>query len=382
MIIAIAITVLYVIFVWLIFFKFKLLKFNIAWGIVSFWVGFHLILIFVISLRFFQPYTLDAHIVHRTIQIIPRLPEPTLLTEVLVKENEPVKKGDPLFRFDQTIYRARVKNAQAQLAQAKQNVLVLEADVEAAAAQVEAAKANVSYAETQFARYSNLSRQGAARQEETDRWHDEVETRTSQLLEAHANLKKAQLTYDSQIDGVNTAVAEAEAQLVQENYYLDNTTIYAPTDGFIINLQPVPGLVVGILRVGAIASFVTNDDPYLLASYRQAHLKFVEEGQPVEIALDIYPGQIFTGRVEDIWWATGQGQYMPSGRIPDFLFPKFPGRFAVRISFDDEGKIDLPAGAHGAAAIFTGRGKGYEPLRRIGIRIYSWANWVIPLDFI
>jgi len=39
----------------------------------------------------------------------------------------------------------------------------------------------------------------------------------------------------------------------------------------------------------------------------------------------------------------------------------------------------LPAGAHGSVAIYTGEGKGFEVLRRIGIRIYSWANFILPL---
>jgi hypothetical protein len=80
MFIALAITLFYVILVWFVFFKARWLKFNIVWGVVSFWVGAHLLLIFLISLRFYQPYSLDAYVIRPTIQIVPRLPEPTLLT--------------------------------------------------------------------------------------------------------------------------------------------------------------------------------------------------------------------------------------------------------------------------------------------------------------
>ena len=44
----------------------------------------------------------------------------------------------------------------------------------------------------------------------------------------------------------------------------------------IVSQQARPGLVVGDLRIGAIAAFVTDDDPYLLATFRQQNLKFVE----------------------------------------------------------------------------------------------------------
>ena len=97
---AVTITVFYVIAIWLVFFKFKWLKFNIVWGVVSFWIGFHLLLIFMIGLRFNAPYTIDAHLIRNTIQIVPRLEGPTLLTEVLVQPNQPVKKGTPLYKFD------------------------------------------------------------------------------------------------------------------------------------------------------------------------------------------------------------------------------------------------------------------------------------------
>ncbi|MEM7226730.1 MAG: efflux RND transporter periplasmic adaptor subunit, partial [Pseudomonadota bacterium] len=319
MFLAVSITVLYVIFVWLVFFKFKWLKFNIAWGIVSFWIGVHILLLFVISLRFFQPYSTDGHIVHHTIQLVPRLTEPTLLTEVLVEANTPVKAGQPLFQFDKTIYQARVDQQAAQLAAAKQNVLVLQADVAAAQENVKLAQANEAFAAAQKKRYQDLVKQGAGRAEQLDRWTDELEKSQAQVAEAKANLQKAQLTFESQINGVNTNVAEAEAQLAQAQYYLEQTTLKAPEDGFITNLQARPGLVVGNRRIGAIAALVADENPYLLASFYQEHLKFVEPGQPTEIALDIYPGQILTGKVEAIWWATGQGQYRPSGRIPNFL---------------------------------------------------------------
>ena len=73
MFVALSITLFYIIFVWFIFFKAQWLKFNITWGIVSFWVGAHLLLIFLgrtcgSSSRF----PIDSHVVRSTIQIVPR----------------------------------------------------------------------------------------------------------------------------------------------------------------------------------------------------------------------------------------------------------------------------------------------------------------------
>jgi hypothetical protein len=50
-------------------------------------------LVFLIGLRFVTPYSTNATVVQRTIQLIPRLPEPTLVTDVLVEEGAPVKRA-------------------------------------------------------------------------------------------------------------------------------------------------------------------------------------------------------------------------------------------------------------------------------------------------
>ena len=380
MFVALGITLFYIIFVWFIFFKVQWLKFNIMWGIVSFWVGAHLLLIFLVALRFFQPFSIDSHVVRSTIQIVPRLTEPTILSEVLVEPNTEVKKGDPLYRFDDTVFKLEVAEATAQLVAAEQNAKILEQDVIAASEAIERANAQLAYALTQQARYENLVPAGGARQDELDRWNEQVTEDQAQVKEAGANLEKAQLALDSQIDGVNTGILQAQAQLDKAQYFLDNTVIYAPEDGMIVSQQARPGLVVGDIRLGAIASFVTKDNPYILATYRQQNLKFVEVGQPVEVALDLYPGEILTGKVEAIWWATRQGQYLPSGRLPGFELPKLPGRIAVQISVDIPDGHTFPAGGHAAVAIYTGQGKSFEFLRRINIRLYSFANFIRPLD--
>ncbi len=380
MFVALGITLFYLIFVWFIFFKAKWLKFNIMWGIVSFWVGAHLLLIFLVALRFFQPFSIDSHVVRSTIQIVPRLTQPTILTEVLVEPNTWVTKGEPLYRFDDTVFSLAVDKANAQLVAAQQNALILEQDVIAATEAVERANAQLAYALTEQARYENLVPAGGARQDELDRWNEQVAEDQAKVKEAEANLEKANLAEASQIDGVNTGIIEAQSQLAEAEYFLENTTIYAPENGMIVSQQARPGMVVGEIRLGAIASFVTEDSPYILATFRQQNLKFVEVGQPVEVALDLYPGEILTGKVEAVWWATRQGQYLPSGRLPGFELPKLPGRIAVQISVDVPEGHTFPAGGHAAVAIYTGMGKSFEFLRRINIRLYSFANFIRPLD--
>ena len=85
-------------------------------------------------------------------------------------------------------------------------------------------------------------------------------SRKSSHLEAQAELERASLNYHAEIDGVNTAVASSEAQLRQALYYLDNTTLTAPEDGRIVNLQVRVGMVSGIYRIGGIAALIADAD--------------------------------------------------------------------------------------------------------------------------
>src|SRR5271154_4995717 len=109
--------------VWLVFFKLKLLKFSMTWGVVSFLFGVHIMLIFVIGIRFSAPYSTDARVIQHTVQLIPRLPDPTMVTAVLVKPDVPVKKGQPLFQFDRRPYEYQVRQLEAQLDAASASVV-------------------------------------------------------------------------------------------------------------------------------------------------------------------------------------------------------------------------------------------------------------------
>lgn len=428
MFLALLITAVYCLFVWLVFFRLKWIKFNIAWGIVTAFVGLHVLLIFLIGVRFVTPYSTDATVVQHTIQLIPRLSEPTLVTGVLVKPNEPVKKGQPLFQFDRRPYEYQVNSIKAQLAAAQQTVLQLKAELKAAIgtvakaraqqaslkAALDSAVANLADARAksklagkklQIAEAIAKENPGAISKLRTDQAAAGLEEAKAAVKVAEANVEQARVNFEqvakaairvavaneenarlactSEIDGVNTSVAQLNADLALAQFYLDNTTMLAPADGYIINLQVREGMVAGILRAGAIATFIVDADRYLLATYNQEVLKWVEPEQPVEVALDLYPGQIFQGKVEAIWRGNRRGQYLPSGELPRFgpTPPDMPqGRFAVQIILDDPDESKFPIGTQGAAAIYTSEG-GFAALRRIGIRSYSWFNWLYPLPF-
>jgi multidrug resistance efflux pump len=425
MMFALLVTFIFALIVWLVFFKFKWLKFTKAWGVLVVFFAAHLFLTFIVGLRFITPYSSNLKVVQHTIQLVPRLPEPTLVTSVLVQPDVQVKKGQPLFQFDRRPYEYQVRQLEAQLeaasamassskykvdqlhaelAAANQEVLMYKADLEAAEQKVIKTKSELEYATYQQQLSHGLAEKGAGPEEDAQKWKAQMDADEAAVKEATADAERSRLKYESQWEGVNTTVAGATAQLKEgeaaekqvaatiaalkaqlelAHYYLDNTLMLAPEDGHIVNLQVQPGMVAGIVRVGGIASFIVDNDRYLLASFNQGTLKYVRVGQPVEVALDLYPGQVFAAKVDSVWWANGEGQYLPSDIIPKF-YPADPtqpqGEFAVKIYLKDPAKVGLPIGAQGAAAIYTSGG-GFAVLRKIAIRMHSWFNWLYPMPF-
>jgi multidrug resistance efflux pump len=109
----------------------------------------------------------------------------------------------------------------------------------------------------------------------------------------------------------------------------------------------------------------------------------VKPGQMVEAAIDLYPGQIFRGKVAAIWQGSGAGQMLPSGTLPNFSYVPVEvpqGQFAVAIHLDDEDQAKFPIGTQGRATIYTNPDSGFVVLRKIGIRAYSWFNWLYPFN--
>jgi multidrug resistance efflux pump len=370
---------------WLVFFRLKLIRLTPTWVVIFLFIMAPVFVVFLIGLRFVTPVSANATVIQHTIQLIPSLPDPTPVTAVLVKENTMVKKDQPLFQFDRRLYEYKVQQLEAQLVEAKQNVKVLEADVEVATQKAKRLKVELNYELFQKAKFDKLAQEGAVIEDAIQQWLTRAGTAEAAENEALADLERARFKYKAEIDGVNPTVANIEAQLRQARYYLDNTTLVAPEDGRIINLQVQPGVVAGTRRVGGIAALIVEADRYLLATFFQENLKYVQPGQPVEVALDLYPGQIFAGKVDSIWRANGVGQYLPSDEIPKFgpspaNTPQ--GQYAVKILLDDPDQSKFPIGAQGIAAIYTsGEHGAWAALRKVSIRAHSWFNWLYPINF-
>jgi hypothetical protein len=77
--------------------------------------------------------------------------------------------------------------------------------------------------------------------------------------------------------------------------------------------------------------------------------------------------------------ATGEGQFAPSGQIPEASKVGSQGLFAVKIRLTDGGPAPhLPLGAGGTVAIYTREIKPVHVITKVVIRMKRWLSYVIP----
>lgn len=368
---------IYALLVWLVFFRFKLLKFDLKAKIATGVIGVVFCFGILIGVNFLHPQSLDARVFQQVIPVSARLPQSGRVTEVVVRPNVPVKQGDVLFRIDPEPFQIEVDRLEAALAEAEQNVPQLKATYDASVAAIDRLQEEQTFAKKEYDRLDRLAQQNAATQEQLEAAGRNLRGSEASLREAQAQSAKAKLAMEARTaEGENVDVAQLKAQLAQARYDLNETTVRAPIDGFVTNLELQPGFVV---QPGVpVVTFVSNPDGVVVVTLPQEYLGTIEPENEVEVALDMYPGRMIRGKVESVIWATGQGQLTPSGQLPTATQSSPAGRFAVKVRIDDEEqkRYRLPAGAAGAAAIYTQYGMPFRIVRRVVVRWYTWLNYI------
>jgi membrane fusion protein, multidrug efflux system len=90
-------------------------------------------------------------------------------------------------------------------------------------------------------------------------------------------------------------------------------------------------------------SLVPSHGAYVVANYKETQLSDVRQGQPVEIGVDMFPGQIVRGHVDSLAPASGQEfALLPPDNATD-NFTKVVQRIPVKILLDDFG-VELRPG--------------------------------------
>jgi multidrug resistance efflux pump len=219
---------LYVVALWLVFSKFKLVRWGWLSGTVAIVIGAFILATFLALFNYLTPSG-RVTVTGRVVEVTPNVTGQ--IVAIPVKPNVPVKTNDVLFQIDPAPFQYKVSQLQASLAGAKQQVEILKTNYEQATANVTGLVAQQAFNKKRLADIQTLVADDANTQFQAQDRQNQYETVTAQLEVAKASQQSAKLALDSEIGGVNTTVAQIAAQLDNANWELSQTTIRAPADG-------------------------------------------------------------------------------------------------------------------------------------------------------
>lgn len=355
--------------------KLKIVRFNLFWKISPFLVLLLLLIGLFIPMGWGAP-TGPALVIRQSVQIVPNVAGQVI--DVPVTANTPLKANDILFRIDPTPFAFKVSELKAQLVAAQQRAEQLKANLDAASANVAAVSSQLGFAQKRRDDFARLASTQAASQFRLEDEQKQVDTLTAQLTAAKAQETSARLALASQIDGVNTEVAQLTAQLGDAQWQLDQTIVRAPANGYVTNLALRNGARVTPLPLSPVMAFIDTSETTVGIEIAQIDARYIRQGQPVELTFKLFPGKILKGKVETVLQALSSGQVQPSGLA---VTPKAvqSAPLIVRVILDDPAIARrLPAGAAGMAAIFTDRIKPAHVIRKVLLRQIAILNYINP----
>jgi len=368
------ITLAYYFLVRLIFVDYKLIRFTTLWKFIVVGLWCAAALTEILSLGQYTPYTKSLFVTSYVVQMAPEYGG--LVKEVFIKANEPLKKGDPLFQMDPEPWQYRVDELKAKLTAASTNVAELNQSVEKERAQVSRAKSELEITQIELKQVKAAVEQNAASKIRLEQLEKQVSNLEGALEEAEASLRIAELSLQSEIGDQHTEVAIVYAELERAKYNLKQTTIRAPSDGYVVNLALHPG---GFVRLKTpVMTFVSTDEYWLVGKLIQRGTQHIKAGDEAEVAFEMYPGHVFKAEVVSLVEGIGNAQLVPSGRIPDAQQFNPAEVFAVKLVLKEENpEMPLVFGAAGLAAIYSKDAAGFLVLlRQLEIRSESYLNYL------
>ncbi len=281
-------------------------------------------------------YTDDAYVRSDLVAVAPEVTGPIIA--VHVRDNQKVRRGDPLVSIDPTPFRLAVEAAQATLREAEAGLRADREDRVAAADRVAGAAAALALAQETQHRGVQLERESFASPQQLD-----VEDARLRQAEAEAQAARAALAHAEQVLARDeAAIARATAELGTRQWQLDRTELHAPVDGTINNLTTRPGDTAraDVALIGIVDAHAWR----IIANYKQDYIRRFTQGGGGWVWLDSQPWHLHHARIQGIGRAISRSTDAP-GLLP-YVAPttdwiRLQRRFPVTLLLDDP-PDDLP----------------------------------------
>jgi membrane fusion protein (multidrug efflux system) len=262
--------------------------------------------------------------------------------QVLVSDNQPVRRGQLLAVLDPRDYRAGVTEAQAQVAAADAGIRTARrtldeqrASIVQADAQVASAAAAATAAANEVRRYEPLAQSGAESRERLAALVLDRDRAVANLRAQRAAAVAARRSLATQDARIGQAVAQrqtARAQLSRASTDLGAVELRSSIDGVVADKAVRAGQFVQ--PATRLMSIVPVDRLYIEANFKETQVALMRIGQPVSIKVDALDGAELRGRVASFAPGTGaQFSVLPPENATG-NFTKIVQRVPVRISIE------------------------------------------------
>jgi multidrug resistance efflux pump len=363
---------LYIVGLWLLFSKYKLIRLGWVSGAAAAFVGLLILATFLGLFNYLTPSG-RLTVTGRVVEVTPNVSGQ--ITALPVKPNVSVKASHVLFQIDPAPFEYKVRQLEASLAGARQQVDILKQNYLQASANVVGLTAQVAFNAKRLSDIEQLAADQANTEFQAQDRRNAYEIVLAQLNAAKAAQQSAQLAMDSEISGVNTTVAQIEAQLENAKWELSQTTIRAPADGYATLIT----LSVGdrALQAQSAMSFIVENEIMLVALFPQNGFQTVKDGAEIDIVFDNIPGRIYHARVITIPKGIGQGQVAASGMLAKTNEIGGATTFPAVISIPDDMNRDaLHLGMSGAATAFSPKAGVIGLLASIIVWVKSYTAYL------
>ncbi len=283
-----------------------------------------------------EPWTRDGRVRGDVIQVSSDVAG--LVTEVLVQDNQQVKKGQPLFKIDIARQTLDVEQAKSDLAKAESGLVEAQAALSQAKANKIKSEANTKLADKTAGRYTDLMDGAISKQEQDqafatrDQSHAEEKQLSAAIEQAEANIVQQKALIK---------VAESNVHLAELNK--NRSEVLAPADGSLSNFDLRVG---NYIKVGdRVAALVDRSQLYVVGYFEETKLDKIRIGDQATIQL-MGDSQKIKGHVQGI--ASGiedRERTTSSGLLanvnPTFSWVRLAQRVPVKIILDEMPKNEL-----------------------------------------
>ncbi|ELQ6221313.1 HlyD family secretion protein [Cronobacter turicensis] len=269
------------------------------------------------------------------------------VTELRVKDNQRVKKGDLLVVIDPRDATAQRDQAQAQLSLAESQLHQAQAQLalakvqypaqrDQAKAQVLRAQAELANARAEYQRQRGVDPRATSKQN--------IDAASAQLRSAEAGLANAQAQLDvaeqvqlqirqqeTNVEARQSQVAQARAQLQTAELNLSYTEVRAPFDGYVTKRNVQNGTLV---QAGSALFSIVSPEIWVVANFKESQLERMRPGDKVEISVDAFPDLELQGHVESIQQGSGSRFSAFPAENATGNFVKIVQRVPVKIVID------------------------------------------------